>query len=883
MEEPIIKEIKYKTIEYKGLENPEPPKEKNSSPPKVSEINNVNDLPKTLLTKKTEDNYTLMMKYFKEGNYIRGDQCAFDGIINYDDFSSDKFLGLVSDEIKMNSNNKNKIEDFLQRNTDDIKFRQDNNRHIEDRIKSINDSTKIKLYFNNKQLQQEYFDSFYNKQLEYKNNYKEHLERLSQKYNEERKKSYMPEKKAESNLDYFQNNEPVKISKYSFKAKNMNRKNKNNNEEIIKENNDEKDNENENQKLKQKLKKYHTFGSKMNENNHNNSNYNNGNHNNSNNNNNNIIDKDENRKLKKIKSGPLLDKNEIKLTRKEIEELTNKLHYDGELLKIKRKMISENMMNVPNDNINNFMKEKLTRSSIIILIKKLLYEYSTSIKKNTYTDYMKNPKLNYEQYIDILKDLYYLENNALPEDFLDDDTMYKELWNKLVKFSDGPENSIESNVLLLYLLELNGFFNNKKIIKELENEIYWIKLEEYDDLIANAKYIESNWNDLKNAKIQNIKKLKLEGKYNPKHCEGLYNNHLLNINNNISNLNLSQINKSTSHYITTFKGNTNYHMIHGYNPKTKDNENSLLGRSFNNKNEENKHNSSSISNASNKNFRNRIPLKDSYKDLMQRKRMELENKKKDEEKKLKEICTFKPQINNNMNKKIFTNLVKVELPKHKKNKSVNLYNSSITQENTNNNININQNTLTSNNQNLENINDCNNNSIIEKNLIKNSNHNYLSIKNSKNSNQSHSPVLRNKKKNMKRNKSSLQKMFNDNPLKNDKLFNEKIQQLRISKINNGKDIDNYNYTVPMRFDIEYQNKFDGIGVSINRDSNLKKKTQNVIFYNIKVNDKIKTLKYFEGDDLKLDVINFVRKNKLPDDVLDIILTKIKEKTLEEIS
>ena len=45
-------------------ENPEPPKEKNSSPPKVSEINNVNDLPKTLLTKKTEDNYTLMMKYF---------------------------------------------------------------------------------------------------------------------------------------------------------------------------------------------------------------------------------------------------------------------------------------------------------------------------------------------------------------------------------------------------------------------------------------------------------------------------------------------------------------------------------------------------------------------------------------------------------------------------------------------------------------------------------------------------------------------------------------------------------------------------------------------------------------------------------------------------
>ena len=52
--------------------------------------------------------------------------------------------------------------------------------------------------------------------------------------------------------------------------------------------------------------------------------------------------------------------------------------------------------------------------------------------------------------------------------------MYKELWNKLIMFSEGPENSIESNVLLLYLLELNGFFSNEKIIMEFENEIFLI-------------------------------------------------------------------------------------------------------------------------------------------------------------------------------------------------------------------------------------------------------------------------------------------------------------------------------------------------------------------------------------------------------------------------
>ena len=82
-----------------------------------------------------------------------------------------------------------------------------------------------------------------------------------------------------------------------------------------------------------------------------------------------------------------------------------------------------------------------------------------------------------QRYYCFLKDLYYLENDALPEEYLDSDTIYKELWNKLTQFSKGPENSIESNVLLLYLLELNEFFNNEKILKELGD---------YDDLIANC-------------------------------------------------------------------------------------------------------------------------------------------------------------------------------------------------------------------------------------------------------------------------------------------------------------------------------------------------------------------------------------------------------------
>ena len=527
-----------------------------------------------------------------------------------------------------------------------------------------------------------------------------------------------------------------------------------------------------------------------------------------------------------------------------------------------------------------------------ILIKKLLYEYSTSIKKNTLADYTQNPKLNYEQFIDILKDLYYLENDALPEEYLDSDTMYKELWNKLTQFSKGPENSIESNVFLLYLLELNGFFSNEKILNELQKETYWIKLEDYDDLIANAKYIEENWNDFRMARVYNIRKLKLEGKYNPIHNAEIYhidNNNFKNKKQNENDYN--NINNNSNHYLTTMKGTTNYHIIHGYNLKDKNNDISLTNEL--NKIGEKKKTSTSINNNTNKNLKNRVTLKESYNALNEKRKIEIENKKNDDEKKMKEICTFKPQINNSINKSIFSNIVKIELPKNKRNKKDDSYINSLTQNNIShakdNNNNLNNNTIS--NAIPNQLNETSN-VILEdknKNLIKRNNHNFLSIKDLRpKAKHSQSPKLRNGEKNtinnngMKRNKSSMQKRLDNNPLKADKSNNNKTKKAKESNICGKIHNQYYNYVSPMRFDIEHHNKHEGIGLNIIRDINAKLRTQNVIFYNIKINEQTKTLKYIEGEDLKLSVLNFVRKNKLPEEVTDIILTKIKEKNIEEL-
>ena len=906
-EEEKIVELKLEKVEYKGLGNNNLQSEKECPPQikekknsfKISEVTTTDKLPKTLLTKKTEDNYDLMMKYFKERNYKRGDDAIIDDIINYKDFSSDKYLGLVSEKIKIDNSNKELIDDFLQRNKEDTKIREDNNKTANERMKLIDESTKKKIFFNDKQSKQEFFDSFYNKQIQYKNNCKEHINKLINKYDEERKKNYILEPKNKNNLNYFKKNKPVKISKYSFKAQNLNTiSNKNNNEEIIEEKTNKK--EQENQPKKRKIKKLQSFGPNLKIHNkpYNNNALNNSKNNidNINNNNKENKEKKEIKHLKKIKSGPLLTRKEIKLSKKEIEEITNALHYDGELSKIKKQIILNRYLE-EDPNIHFFSMEKITNSSIIILIKKLLYDYCLSLVKNAYADYAINPKLNYEQYIDILKDLYYLEKDARPEDYSEEDTMYKELWNKLIQFSTGPVNSIESNVFLLFLFELNGYFFSERIIKEIEKELYWINIEKYDDLIANAKYIEDNWDDLRKIKIEIIKKLKLQGKYNYKHYDEFFSNHSIiknNLINSNSSLNININNENANHFLTTLKGNTNYHLIQGYSSKNKKNENSFFELSnIYNENEKIKHNSLSFSKTSNKInnkiIKNKIPLQDSYKDIIEKKKSDIENMKKAEEKKIKEICTFKPQINI-VKKKIFSKKIKIELPKYKKNKSSNIYcNNSLTQENNTNKSsnNLNQNILTiSNKSKINNINNASKN-ITENKLSKNNNHNNWSTKKLQTPEASRNHTLKISKKSsnqnsFKRNKSSLQKMFEDNPLKKDKSLIEKIEKLKMGKIN-GKELENYNknLVLPMRFDIEFPSKFEGIGININREENMRQRTHNVIFYNIKINEKMNILKYIEGDDLKLTVINFVRKNKLPEEVTDIILSKIKEKTLEE--
>ena len=235
-----IRKIILKNMDKKELNVPTPPKEQ-YIPPKVKELkpkNEVNEnkkisdkkplnqFHKTKLTQQTENNYNLMIQQLKNKDYKTAEDRVIRNIFN----SDNKILYRDNNKID-NKKRKELIENFLQRNQDEIKYRQNNEKSINDRLKIVDENSKKRIYFNNKEDEQEYFDEFYNKQIEYQNNCQINLDRLTQQLNEEKEKNYIPEPKNNTNLNYFKNKSIVELSKYKKDNKVKQENNKENEQE----------------------------------------------------------------------------------------------------------------------------------------------------------------------------------------------------------------------------------------------------------------------------------------------------------------------------------------------------------------------------------------------------------------------------------------------------------------------------------------------------------------------------------------------------------------------------------------------------------------------------------------------------------------------------
>ena len=537
---------------------------------------------------------------------------------------------------------------------------------------------------------------------------------------------------------------------------------------------------------------------------------------------------------------------------------------------IKNNLLNENYKILSRNNsesclyqkrLNNFYKlneNYINRSSIILLIKQFLYDFNTSVLNRVYADYSENPKINYEQYIDILNDLYYINQNDLPQIYVDNTSLYKELYTFLLlgnheKLNNNTnsiinnEKLLECNKLLIYLLVLNGFFDDSKAIDELKIELNWIKFEDYCGIIKNSKSLVKYIEFMKNLKNKNISN---KSKYGEKlFLNKIPSTESINYNEELlfNSFNNCQYNYSLEHGSFDLKKNVTDKNKNSYTIKDKDN-NKIY----------NLNKSVKLINNNKQNF------------------------------------SFKPRINssNNINNdytsyiiKESNNLENARKIKSKNNsysfnkKKLNSNCSSLNKENKNNKKNIrNKNKYLIEVSNFNNFNKTCNNRFVINNIKSNNitikNLNQIIIKDKvKNeiSDQKFTLLSKANKKSgnynniIKKNRADLQKL-----VRNNNKYDQKKNGRNLSKNNNLKNINYENCMKLTDNNITNKNKFQF----------KKHQKNNSEYFNIKINNKDFILEYNKDDNLELEIIQFVQKHSLPDNTIKIILEKIKNQQLQ---
>ena len=531
----------------------------------------------------------------------------------------------------------------------------------------------------------------------------------------------------------------------------------------------------------------------------------------------------------------------------------------------KIKMMIEN-----NRNSNGYMRHP----TIILSIRKFLNEYNNSIQNRAFSDVSKNPLLNYQIFIDILKDLYYIEQNKLSKLIFEDSSLYKNLWDFLITTKsenatniNKEEVRIESNVLLLFILILNGYFSNKKIIDELEIELNWLKFEDYEMLIINNEYIEDNFSNLIEIRKKNyLKKSKLDSSNNK------------NEGDNDSKGPEDILSEYFNSYTNNANSNTNFNTI-------ANSINTIKKKKF----------VYSSNNIEDKNDNKEKQINNINKQLYAFKPRNSSNIKKESSKDVKNSSSSK-------NKSLST-LNMVDVNKLKESNSINTKNNNTNSNNNNNNVL--RNTLKLNN-NLSKSRSRSKNktkSKIKKNNIKYNEYNTVSkksndskeiqansdIKNINNNTIQKKPSNKNISNNLaikgksgnyitkvKQNRTDLKKLFKNNEYK-DGTLNERLEQIKRQR--------NKSKSKGAKVQIKYEQ------YNTNLDNNKEKIEQvqkpkyqfrkhtpqkkNIIMYNFSIDDKEYILEHNVEENIEIEIMQLIQKNNLTGISTKSILEKIK--------
>ncbi len=507
---------------------------------------------------------------------------------------------------------------------------------------------------------------------------------------------------------------------------------------------------------------------------------------------------------------------------------------------------------------NKINSDYIRHPTIILSIRKFLNEYNISVQNKVKMEFNKNPDFNYETYIDILNDLNYIDKKKLAQMYFINISIYKNIWNFLLKIKNqkikNEEYNLESNLLLIFLLLLNGFFNNIKIIDELEIELSWLKFENYEQLIMKNDYIEENYKEL-----IDIRKNNLLMKANL--------NNLFIINDNQKKYESENNSKGPDDVLSEyFNSYTNNNINVGYNTishKIKNKkEKKIYNYSANKLLEKKSHKQKKINtnNINNKLYafkpRNNSSLK--INNLNQDLSKSLKKNKSYSSSKLNKVL----DINQLQLEKIDNIIINNEIRKEK-NLKRNKLKKNILKTN-----NINYNEFYNLSKVKDDLNDIHINAFINNQLSKKPSNKNIIINN----------LIKGKSGNysnkVKQNRTDLKKLFKNNEYKdgpiNERL--EKIKRQRQSSKPKGVKIQ-INYEEYTNLD-KFKDKNENQKPKYQFKKHIPQKKSN-IFYNFKINEKEYVLEHKSDENIEIEIMQLMQKNNISGISAKSILEKIK--------
>ena len=523
----------------------------------------------------------------------------------------------------------------------------------------------------------------------------------------------------------------------------------------------------------------------------------------------------------------------------------------------KKSKLNKNVLNKDKKQINK-SNDYIRHPTIILSIRKFLNEYNISLQNRLRREFSKNPDLNYETYIDILNDLNYIDKKKLAKIYFINISIYRNIWNFLVnikysniQFKNNEEYNLESNILLIFLLLLNGFFNSIQIIDELEIELSWLKFENYEKLILKNDYIEENYKELIDIRKNNLL------------MKANWNN-LFIINNNQKNYDSENNSKGPddvlSEYFNSYTNNNTID-LNSKNKKPKGkmvynySDNKLLEK----KNYKQKINTDSVNNKlyafkprNNSIVKNNNSNKDLSKSMQ----------------KIKSLSSTKMRkiidINQLQLEKIDSIITNNETRKEKNHKRNNLKKNFLKTSN------INYSEYYNLSKNKEDANDIPINAFINNQLCKkSSNKNILSNNAIKGKSGNYSNKV-------KQNRTDLKKLFKNNEFK-DGTINERLEKIKKQRNNSKpkgvKILINYEeYTNLDKFKDKNENENQKHKYQFKKHTPQKKSN---ICYNFKIEEKEYTLEHNPDENIEIEIMQLMQKNNITGIGVKSILEKIK--------